>query len=259
MNERRPVALVTGASRGIGRGIAVDLAKCGYDLVVNFIHNTQAAQEVQGEIERLGSRCLTIQADISKSQDRERLEEESVEKMSRIDLLVNNAGIAPRVREDILHTSETSYDEVLATNLKGPYFLTQAVARRMIELKQSGTIDTPRIVFITSISAYAVSRTRGEYCISKAGLAMTAQIFAVRLAEFGIPVFEVRPGIILTDMVAKVREVYDRRIKEGLVPQGRWGYPSDVGSAVAAIAQGFFDFSTGQVIEVGGGFSMREL
>jgi NAD(P)-dependent dehydrogenase (short-subunit alcohol dehydrogenase family) len=259
MNENRPVALVTGASRGIGRRIAEELAGNGYDIAVNYTRNEEAARAVQKEIEGRGGRCVLVQADISRSEDRRRLQERTISEFGRIDLLVNNAGVAPRVRQDILETSEESYDEVLSINLKGPYFLTQAVAKTMLELKERRVVETPRIVFITSISAYAVSQTRGEYCISKAGLAMTAQVFAVRLAAHGIPVFEVRPGIILTDMVEKVRDMYDRRIKEGLVPQGRWGYPSDVGLAVSAIASGKFDFSTGQVIEVGGGFCTREL
>lgn len=257
--QESPVAVVTGGSRGIGRGIALELASSGYNIVLNYARNEEAARATAAQIMERGRGCRIVQGDISKIEDHPGILEAASREFGRIDLLVNNAGIAPRVRLDLLETTPESFDEVMATNLRGPLFLTQAFARRMLELKKAGTVPQPRIVFISSISAYVASPSRGEYCISKAGLAMVSQLFAARLAEAGIPVFEVRPGIIDTDMTAKVKGKYDALIAGGLVPQGRWGTPEDVGRAVAAIARGDLDFSTGQVIEVGGGFSMRVL
>lgn len=257
--QESPVAVVTGGSRGIGRGIALALASCGHDIVLNYARNEEAARATAAQITERGRVCRMVRGDVSRIEDHPGILEAASRGFGRVDLLVNNAGIAPRVRLDLLETSPESYDEVMSTNLRGPMFLTQAFARRMLELKKGGTVPHPRIVFISSISAYVASPSRGEYCISKAGLAMLAQLFAARLAGEGIPVFEVRPGIIATDMTAKVKGKYDTLIAEGLVPQGRWGTPEDVGRAVAAIARGDLDFSTGQVIEVGGGFSMRVL
>ncbi len=254
-----PVALVTGASRGIGRGIALARARQGYDLLVNYARDEAAARAVQRAIAELGRRAEVCRASVAVPADREALVDFTLEAFGRLDLLVNNAGIAPRQRQDLLEATEESFDEVLGTNLKGPYFLTQRVANEMIRLRRDGVLPTARIVFITSVSAYASSPNRGEYCISKAGLSMAVSLFADRLAEFGIPVFEVRPGIIATDMTGPVKEKYDRLIAEGLLPQRRWGLPEDVGRAVAAIARGDLDYSTGQVIEVGGGFGLRRL
>jgi NAD(P)-dependent dehydrogenase (short-subunit alcohol dehydrogenase family) len=254
-----PVAVVTGGSRGIGRGIVLGLAREGYDVVLNYASRREAAEEVERLVVDLGRKCTLVQGDISRTEDRLRIRKATEEAMGRVDLLVNNAGIAPRVRKDLLEATEESFDEVLATNLKGPTFLSQLFANWMLELRGRGIIQFPRIVFVTSISANVASPSRGEYCISKAGLAMTAQLFAVRLASESLPVFEVRPGIIDTDMTAPVKEKYDRLIAGGLVPQGRWGTPEDVAKAVVSIAHGDFDFSTGQVIEVGGGFGLRRL
>jgi NAD(P)-dependent dehydrogenase (short-subunit alcohol dehydrogenase family) len=254
-----PVALVTGSSRGIGRGIALELAREGYDVLVNYVSRPEAAREVQAQIAALGRRAEIFAASVADPAAREGMVDFALQSFGRVDLLVNNAGIAPRERRDILEATESSYDEVMNTNLKGPYFLTQRVANEMIRLLRAGVVPSARIVFVTSISAYTASTNRGEYCLSKAGLSMAVALFADRLAEFNIPVFEVRPGIIATDMTGPVKEKYDRLIAEGLYPQRRWGYPEDVGKAVAAIARGYLDFSTGQVIEVAGGFGVRRL
>ncbi len=259
MEISKKSALVTGASRGIGKGIALGLAAEGYVVAVNYVRNLKAAEGVLKEIQQLGSEGLLIQGDVGSSNDRKKMVDETVAEFGKIDLLVNNAGIAPKIRVEILETTEESFDRVLGTNLKAPYFLTQDVSRRMIGWKQSGEVEVPRIVFVTSISAYAGSRNRTEYCISKAGASMAAMSFAMRLAEEGIPVFEVRPGLTQTDMVEKVQDKYDRFIKEGIVPQRRWGYPEDIAKVVRAIARGDLDFSTGEIIEVAGGFSLKEL
>ncbi|OUC07129.1 3-ketoacyl-ACP reductase [Litorilinea aerophila] len=257
--SRRRVALVTGAGRGIGRGIALALAERGWAVVVNYRGNATAAQETAAGVEAAGSEALLAQADIAQAADRQRLVDETLERFGRIDLLVNNAGMAPRQRMDILETTEESYDEVMAVNLKGPYFLTQQVANTMIRLIQEGVIQQPLIINIGSLSAYAASTNRGEYCISKAGLAMVTALFADRLAEYGIHVYEVRPGIIETDMTSAVKERYDRLFEGGLTPIRRWGEPEDVGRAVAAIAEGYFPYSTGEVFNVDGGFHLRRL
>lgn len=254
-----PVALVTGSSRGIGRGIALCLAEVGYDVVVNYAGNHAAAEETAQEIRKRGRRAEICQADITSLEDGAKLVDFTLQTFGRIDLLVNNAGIAPRVRADILEASAESYDTVMATNLKGPYFLTQYAANKMIDLKAKGIVETPRMVVISSISAYTSSTARGEYCVSKAGLSMMTRLFADRLAEHGIPVNEIQPGIIQTDMTGPVKEKYDKLIAEGLTPIRRWGYPQDIGKAVAAIAQGYFDFTTGAAIPVDGGFHMRRL
>ena len=253
MNER--VALITGAARGIGRAIAVALAKEKWRVVVNYRGNADAAKEALRLVESVGGSGIVVQADIADAADRERLVAQTLEAFARIDLLVNNAGMAPRLRMDLLETTETSYDEVMATNLKGPFFLTQLVARRMIELK----IEQARIINIGSLSAYTSSVNRGEYCLSKAGMGMMTALFAHRLAECGINVYEVRPGFIRTDLTSPVWEKYDRMIAEGLTPIARWGEPEDVARAVVAIAQDYFPLSTGEVINVDGGFHLRRL
>ena len=254
-----PVALVTGSSRGIGRGIAFCLAQAGYDILINYTRNRKAAQEAADGVRQRGRRAEICRADIASSQEGTRLVNVALDTFGRLDLLVNNAGIAPRVRTDLLEATPDSYDEVLATNLKGPYFLTQYAANRMIELQKKGIVETPRIVVISSISAFTSSPSRGEYCISKAGLNMMTRLFADRLAEYGIPVIEIQPGIVRTDMTGPVRKKYDRLIADGLVPYRRWGQPEDIGRAVAAIALGYFDFTTGAAIPVDGGFHMRRL
>jgi NAD(P)-dependent dehydrogenase (short-subunit alcohol dehydrogenase family) len=202
---------------------------------------------------------LVVQADVSLSEDRARLVQATLAEFGRLDLLVNNAGMAPRQRMDLLATTEASYDEVMEVNLKGPFFLTQLAANAMIELLQKDAALRPKIVNIGSISAYAASTNRGEYCISKAGLGMMTALFADRLAEYGIQVFEVRPGVTATDMTSKVKERYDEMIAAGLTPIRRWGEPDDIARAVVAIAQGYFPFSTGEVINVDGGFHLRRL
>jgi NAD(P)-dependent dehydrogenase (short-subunit alcohol dehydrogenase family) len=258
-NNHNRVALVTGASRGIGRGIAVALAGRGWTIVINYNSNATAAIEVIQLVEAQGSQGVAIQANVANAADRHRLVEEILHKFSRIDLLVNNAGMAPRQRLDILETSEASYDEVMAVNLKGPFFLTQQVARVMLDLLKTDKIQQPKIINIGSISAYTSSPNRAEYCISKAGLSMMTALFADRLAEYGINVYEVRPGIIETDMTSGVKEKYNRLIGEGLTPIRRWGQPDDIARAVVAIAEGDFPFSTGEIINVDGGFHLHRL
>jgi 3-oxoacyl-[acyl-carrier protein] reductase len=252
-------ALVTGASRGIGRAIAVALAEQGWSIAINYRGNAEAAAETRSLVENAGGRGVAIQADIADANDRGRLVEQTLASFNRIDLLVNNAGTAPRQRADLLETSEASYDEVMAVNLKGPFFLTQRVAKVMIDLLKAGVIEHPKIVNIGSMSAYTTSVNRAEYCLSKAGLGMMTALYADRLSEYGIHVYELRPGIIETDMTSIVRAKYDRLIAEGLTPIRRWGQPDDVARAVIAIAQDQFLFSTGEVINVDGGFHLRRL
>jgi len=254
-----PVGLVTGSRRGIGRAIALRLARLGYAVVINDLIEDDAARAVQEEIVTAGGWAKICPADISSSADRSRLVDFIRRQCGRIDLLVNNAGIAPPVRKDILETDEASYDKVMAVNLKGPYFLTQLIAKWMIELRKQHSELRPRIVTVSSMSAYTASVNRGEYCISKAGLSMLTKLFAVRLAEFGIGVFEIQPGIIETDMTAAVKDKYDKLIGEGLTPIRRWGRPDDVADAVEAVARGLFDFATGQVLRVDGGFNIHRL
>jgi 3-oxoacyl-[acyl-carrier protein] reductase len=263
-----PVALITGASRGIGRGIAVELAKLGCDLVINYANNAGAAQKTaedcRNSAQQLGKRIRAeiCQADISIGAEREKLIEFTFSSFGRLDILVNNAGVAPETRADILEASEESFDRLMATNVKGPYFLTQLAARRMIEQSRAGhppVATKPKIITISSISAYTASTNRGDYCISKAALSMLTPLFASRLAEHGINVYEIRPGVIATDMTRPVKEKYDELISEGLTPIKRWGAPEDIGKAVAAIVQDVLPFSTGEVINVDGGFHLRRL
>ena len=258
-----PVALITGASRGIGRGIALELAKIGHDLVVNYAGNEAAAQQTAADCQAAAQaagqtiRAEPCQADISLAADRHRLLQFTRQKFGRLDLLVNNAGVAPTVRADILEASEESFDRLIAINVKGPYFLTQLAAKWMIEQCAAGV--TARIVTISSISAYTASTNRGDYCMAKAALSMLTPLYAARLAEHGINVYEIRPGVIATDMTGPVKEKYDQLIADGLTPLQRWGQPADVGKAVAAIAQDLLPFSTGEVINVDGGFHLRRL
>jgi len=242
-----PTAIVTGASRGIGRGIAIELART-HQVIGTYRGRRDAAESLQAE-----TGCQIFQCDISSSQDREALIAFARQKFDRLDLLVNNAGIAPRERRDILEASEEIFDEVLNTNLKGPYFLTQLAARWMAGQTEG------RTVFVTSISSYTASVNRGEYCISKAGLSMAVSLWAQRLAQSGVKVFEIRPGVIRTDMIAAVEKLYEERIGAGLLPQRRMGEPRDIALAVRAIADGLLDYSTGQVLNVDGGFHLRGL
>ena len=251
------ISLVTGAGRGIGRGIAIELAKLGHNVVINYAGNSAAADECLQLVREAGGQGFTVKADISQADDRARLVAETVEKYGRIDLLVNNAGVAPNVRADILEAGEESFDRLIDINLKGPYFLTQLVANQMIAQEQTET--RAQIVTISSVSAYTASVNRGDYCIAKAGLGMLTALFAARLAQHNIGVYEVRPGVIATDMTGGVKEKYDAMIAEGAWPIKRWGEPSDIGRAVAAIARGDFPFSTGEVFNVDGGFHLRTL
>jgi NAD(P)-dependent dehydrogenase (short-subunit alcohol dehydrogenase family) len=244
---QRPTALVTGASRGIGRAIATELAK-SHDVIGTYRGRRDAAESL-----RDATGCEIFQCDLASRDDREALAAFARERFPRLDLLVNNAGMAPRERRDLLEATEESFDELIAANLKGPHFLTQQVARRMTEQGDG------RIVFVTSISSYTASVNRGEYCISKAGLSMSVALYAERLAAAGVKVFEIRPGIIRTDMIARVEKAYEEKIAGGLLPQRRMGEGCDVAKAVRAIADGLLDYSTGQVINVDGGFHLRSL
>jgi len=247
MTQTRAVALVTGASRGIGRGIALELAKT-HTVVATYRGRRDAAESLADECG-----ADIFQCDIGSAEDRAAVLAHVREKHGRLDLLVNNAGIAPRERRDMLEASEESFDELIFTNLKGPHFLTQQAARWMVE-QGSG-----RIVFVTSISSYTASVNRAEYCVSKAGLSMSVALYAQRLAAENVQVFEIRPGIIRTDMIAKVEQVYEEKIQGGLLPQRRMGEAADIAKAVRAIADGLLDYSTGTVINVDGGFHLRSL
>ena len=254
------VAIVTGSSRGIGRGIALGLAEHGWDVVVNYHNNLTAAEDVLKAVHALGSDALLAQGDIASLEDLNRIVDATLERYDRIDLLVNNAGVGPRQRVDLLSSSVESFDEVMATNLRGPFFLTQRVANEMITRLRSGKMSTAHIVNIGSISAYTSSTMRAEYCISKAGMGMLTKVFADRLAEYGINVYEIRPGIIATDLTSVVKEKYDQMIfNEGLTPIRRWGQPEDVAKAVTAIAEGLLPYSTGEIINVDGGFHLHRL
>ena len=266
MSNTAPAALITGASRGIGRGIAVELAREGWSVAINYARDQEAARECRRLCEQAASEPSNasfeiVQADVSRPDDRARLLDSVLERFGWVDLLVNNAGVAPTVRADLLEASEESFDRVIATNLKGPYFLTQRVAKFWVSRAREfqSASRKPKIINISSVSAYAASVNRGEYCVSKAGLSMMTKLFASRLAEFGILVYEIRPGVVATDMTEAVKEKYDRMIAEGLTPIKRWGTPEDVGQAVAAVAEGRLPFSTGEVINVDGGFHLRRL
>jgi NAD(P)-dependent dehydrogenase (short-subunit alcohol dehydrogenase family) len=260
------IAMVTGGSRGIGRGIVLALARAGYHILLNYAAHEQAARQTAADATAaageagFATRIEICQADVAADAGRQRLIGCAREQFGRLDLLVNNAGVAPTVRADLLETSEESFDRLIGINLRGPFFLTQAAARWMVEQVGEPPPDyLPQIVNITSVSAYTASVNRGEYCIAKAGLAMMTKLYAARLAAHGIRVYEIRPGVIETDMTAGVRERYDRLIREGLTPIRRWGQAEDVGRAVAAVAAGALPFSTGEVINVDGGFHLRIL
>ena len=258
MTSRRS-ALVTGGTRGIGFGIARALAAGGWDLVLTGVRAAAVVTQPIEELGTLGSRVTYVVSDISSATDRAALAATIRERFGALDAIVNNAGRAPRVRADLLDASEESFEELMRTNLQGPYFLTQALARDMVARKRDAPDARGSIVFVTSVSAEMASTNRGEYCVSKAGLAMAVKLFAVRLAPHGIPVYEVRPGIIGTDMTAGVRDLYDRRIADGLVPEARWGTADDVGRAVAALVRGDVPYATGTVIHVDGGLGVPRL
>jgi NAD(P)-dependent dehydrogenase (short-subunit alcohol dehydrogenase family) len=258
MNAR--VAVVTGGSRGIGRGIVGELAALGMSVVVNYRADAEAAEAACREAESRGApRALALQADVSDLEAGRALLARTLDAFGRVDVWVNNAGVAPDRRLDLLETTPESWDRVLGIDLRGPFFLTQAVAQTMLDLIARGVVEAPQITFITSISSEAASVNRGEYCVAKAGLSMVARLFAARLAEQGILVYEVRPGLIATDMTAPVQAAYERRIQDGLSPIRRWGAPADVGRAVAALAAGALPFSTGEVIHVDGGLHLPRL
>lgn len=255
----KKVALVTGGSRGIGLGIAEQLALNGFDLAINGVRPEEAVADVLGRLRETGSDVIYCRGDIASPEDRINMLAAVSDHFGRLNVLVNNAGVAPKERRDILEATEESFEYVLSTNLRGPYFLTQKVANWMIDQGRRRDDFTGCIINISSISATVASVNRGEYCIAKAGVSMATQLFAARLGEYNIPVYEVRPGIIRTDMTAGVTEKYDRLIDGGLTVQKRWGYPDDVGKAAAALAKGDFPYSTGQVILVDGGLTLSRL
>lgn len=253
------VAIVTGASRGIGNAIATRLSGEGHAIVAVGTSELSGISSNFAAIRQNGLPWIYVQADVSTAEGRDRIISSSLEKFGRIDVLVNNAGVAPKVRMDLLETSEESFDRVLGINLKSTFFLSQAVARIMSEAKADNPALAPKIVNISSVSAYTSSTLRGEYCISKAAISMVTQLFADRLADSGINVYEIRPGVIATDMTSVVKEKYDAMIANGLTPIKRWGQPEDVAKAVWAACSGLLDFSTGEVINVDGGFHLRRL
>ena len=255
----KKVAFVTGGSRGIGLGIAQHLAKNGFDLAINGIRSEESVIDILAELRILGAEVIYCQGDIASSEDRKSMLEKIKLHFGRLNVLVNNAGVAPKERNDILAATEESFDYVISTNLKGTYFLTQAAANWMVLQRANNEVFTASIITISSISATVASVNRGEYCVSKAGLGMMTQLFAARLGECNIPVYEVRPGIIKTDMTEGVTAKYDKLIAEGLTVQNRWGFPDDIGKAVAAIAKGDFPYSTGQVFMIDGGLTIARL
>jgi NAD(P)-dependent dehydrogenase (short-subunit alcohol dehydrogenase family) len=252
------VSLITGSSRGIGRGIALELARAGgIDLVINYAGNEAAARETAELCLAAGAaRAEVVQADVANGADRRRMIDFVREKFGRLDILVNNAGITSPGRADILEATEASFDTVMGINLRGPYFLTQLGARLIIDSEPVAGVSKA-VINVSSISAFAVSTNRGDYCITKAGIGMMTKLWAVRLAEFGINVFEIQPGVIESDMTGPVKAKYDALFAQGLAPINRWGQPSDVGHAVVAIARGHFPYTTGQVLHVDGGFHLR--
>lgn len=259
MSDSSRLALVTGGASGIGLGISEALAREGFDLAICGRRDESQMQEPLNRLRQLGADVHYVSADMGSREDRARLIETLRERAGRLDVLVNNAGVGPRERKDLLDATEESYDWVMDINLKGPYFLTQAAANWMIEQQEAASSFRGAIINIGSISSTTASVNRGEYCISKAGMGMMTQLWAVRLGEVGIPVYEVRPGIIHSDMTSAVTEKYDRMIANGLLVQPRWGEPDDVGRAVAMLARGDLAYSTGQVVMVDGGFSIDRL
>ncbi|MCK4926718.1 3-ketoacyl-ACP reductase [Candidatus Aerophobetes bacterium] len=255
----RRCALVTGSTRGIGQAIAKELAKEGINIAVNGRGLEESAEKTIHICREHGVETYFFRADISNSKSRKELVESIKQKLGRLDILVNNAGVAPKERKDILETAEESFDRVLGINLKGPYFLTQLISKWMIEQKTSHPERDFLIVNISSVSSYAASLNRGEYCISKAGMSMMTKLYAARLAGYGINVYEIRPGIISTDMTSRAKDNYDKLFREGLLPINRWGQPEDVGKAVAGLVKGHLKYSTGDVINVDGGFHIQRL
>jgi NAD(P)-dependent dehydrogenase (short-subunit alcohol dehydrogenase family) len=252
-------ALVTGGSRGIGRGICLELSRIGFAVAVNYATRADAAEEVVAQITAAGGRAVALRGNVGDAADRAGLVRGTLEQFGRLDLLVNNAGITSQGRKDILEAGEESWNVVFDTNLKGPFFLSQLAANEMIRQIREGTIERGKIVNVSSISRHTVSVNRADYCMTKAAIGMMTKLYAQRLADEGIQVFEICPGVIESDMTAPVREKYDRLIEEGLWPIRRWGKPSDIGKAVAAVAGDYFPFSTGECFNVDGGFHIRNL
>lgn len=257
--NERPAAIVTGGSRGIGRGICERLGAAGWNVVVNFVRNAAAAEETAAAVRAAGGEATCVQADVAQSADRRRLIDETLASLGRIDALVNNAGVTSPGRLDLLDATEENWDVVFGANLKGPFFLAQAAAKAMIELRRQDVIERGWIVNISSISAFAVSTNRVDYCIAKSGIGMMTRLLAARLAEEGVQAFELQPGVIASDMTAPVQEKYDRLIADGLSPIRRWGRPTDVAEAVAAIVAGAFPFSTGETLHIDGGLHIQRL
>ena len=253
----KKTALITGGSRGIGYGIAKALAAEGYNLAINGVRDEQEVGAPLNDLRSIGIDVIYCQGNIGVTEDRERVFQKAIDHFGSIDLLINNAGVAPAVRKDLLDLDEENYDRLLDINLKGTFFFTQLIARRMLMDKQANPSYSPCIISITSISAEVASVNRGEYCMSKAGLGMMTKLFAARLGDANIPVYEVRPGVISTDMTAGVKEKYDKLINEGLFIERRWGTPEDIGRIVAALARGDIPYSTGQVIQADGGMGIR--
>jgi len=258
--NNKPVAVITGASRGIGRSVAIALAAEGYDIAaIARSVNSEGMENLCREVEKCGAQFFPVGLDISCTCCQKEVVSNILQRYGRIDILINNAGVAPLQRIDVLDMTEESYERVMNINLKGPVFFAQQVAKEMIWHKQQIDDYKPVIIFITSVSAVLSSKNRAEYCVSKAGLSMASTIFADRLSGEGILVFEVRPGIIQTDMTAKIKDKYDKLINEGLIPQKRWGLPEDIGKAVASIARGDWNFSTGMIFEISGGLNIHKL
>lgn len=253
------IAFVTGGTRGIGLGVAIELAKSGFDLAVNGVREEAAVKPVLEDLMKLGVQVIYVRGDVSNKDDRQRMINEIISRFGKINVLINNAGIAPPERKDILEATEESFEYVLKVNLQGPYFLTQLVANEMIGYKMENPEDFFCIVNVSSVSAIVASTNRGEYCISKAGIAMATKLWAARLGEFNIPVYEIQPGVIKTDMTSGVQEKYDRLFQQGLAIQQRWGTPEDIGKVAAAMALGNMPYSTGQVVMVDGGMTVQRL
>jgi len=252
-------ALVTGGSRGIGYGIAECLAKDGFDLAINGVRDESSVTEVLDKLRSFGVKVIYCQGDISGQESRKLIIDKVKQEFGQLNVMVNNAGVAPKERNDILEATEESFDYVVGTNLKGTYFLTQLAANWMVQQKEADEQFEGCIINVTSVSSTVASVNRGEYCIAKAGLSMVTQLYAARLGEFQIPVYEIRPGVIETDMTSGVKEKYDKMFIEGLAVQSRWGQPDDIGKAAASLARGDFPYSTGQVIMVDGGMTLQRL
>jgi len=257
--SKNKVAFITGGSRGIGLGVAKELAKAGFNVAINGRRDDAEVAPVLAELKALGVDALYCRGDVADLPDHARMLDQIREKFGRLDVLVNNAGVAPSVRADVLEASPESFDRLISINLRGPYFLTQAAANWMVQQKKADANFRGCVVNVSSVSATVVSVNRGDYCISKAGVAMATQLWAARLAEFGIDAYEVRPGVIATDMTSGVKEKYDNLIANGLTVEKRWGTPADVGKAVAVLARGEMPYATGQVLNIDGGITLQRL